>query len=76
MFSECTRGEMDIIPVFGTVVGGSNPSGCTRKKTALAVFLYSIICNLLEGFVEAYLVWCGYRESNPNLVLGKDVFYH
>lgn len=26
----CTRSEMDIIPVFGTVVGGSNPSGCTR----------------------------------------------
>lgn len=27
-----TRGEMDIIPVFGTVVGGSNPSECTREE--------------------------------------------
>ncbi len=26
----CTRSEMDITPVFGTVVGGSNPSGCTQ----------------------------------------------
>lgn len=28
----CTRGEMDIMPVFGTVVGGSNPSGCTKNR--------------------------------------------
>jgi hypothetical protein len=28
-----TRGEMDIITVFGTVVGGSSPSGCTIKFT-------------------------------------------
>ena len=26
-----SRGEMDIIPVFGTVVGGSNPSGSTKS---------------------------------------------
>lgn len=25
----CTHGEMDIITDFGSVVGGSNPSGCT-----------------------------------------------
>ncbi len=25
---------MDIIPVFGTVVGGSNPSGCTSAMRA------------------------------------------
>jgi hypothetical protein len=24
---------MDIIPVFGTVVGGSNPSGGTKKRS-------------------------------------------
>lgn len=22
------------------------------------------------------IIQCGYRESNPNLVLGKDAFYH
>ena len=27
--SQCTHSEMDIIPVFGTVVPGSNPGGCT-----------------------------------------------
>ena len=25
---------------------------------------------------QLVLLWCGYRESNPNLVLGKDAFYH
>lgn len=25
----CTRGEVDIITDFGSVVGGSSPSGCT-----------------------------------------------
>ena len=29
---KCTRSEMDITTVFGTVVGGSNPSGCTRES--------------------------------------------
>ena len=36
----CTRGEMDITTVFGTVVLGSSPSGCTRsleKDTQLRV---------------------------------------
>lgn len=28
----CTRGEKDITTVFGTVVGGSSPSGCTINK--------------------------------------------
>jgi hypothetical protein len=27
----CTHGEMDITTVFGTVIGGSNPSGCTKS---------------------------------------------
>lgn len=27
-----TRGEMDITTVFGTVIGGSNPSECTQEK--------------------------------------------
>lgn len=36
-----TRGEMDITTVFGTVIGGSNPSGCTERKTQTAwVFRY------------------------------------
>jgi hypothetical protein len=26
---------MDITPVFGTVIGGSNPSGCTLTKSRL-----------------------------------------
>lgn len=35
----CTRSEMDIMPVFGTVVGGSNPSGCTKNKESEAELL-------------------------------------
>ncbi len=27
----CTRGEMDITTVFGTVIVGSNPAGCTMR---------------------------------------------
>lgn len=27
----CTRGETDIITVFGTVVSGSSPDGCTKS---------------------------------------------
>ena len=27
---KCTRSEMDIMPAFEAVVGGSNPSGCTN----------------------------------------------
>lgn len=30
--TQSTRGEMDITTVFGTVIGGSNPSGCTREE--------------------------------------------
>ena len=26
--------------------------------------------------ISTRLSTCGYRESNPNLVLGKDAFYH
>lgn len=37
-----TRSEMDIIPVFGTVVGGSNPSGCTKKEKTLIVSVFSL----------------------------------
>lgn len=35
MIAERTRGEMDITTVFGTVVGGSNPSGCTNALITL-----------------------------------------
>lgn len=31
-----TRGEVDIITVFGTVVPGSSPGGCTDLKTKAA----------------------------------------
>lgn len=31
--------------------------------------------NSLFPAVHFYL-WCGYRESDPGLVLGKDAFYH
>lgn len=30
-FLLCTHGEMDITTVFGTVILGSNPGGCTAK---------------------------------------------
>jgi hypothetical protein len=29
---QCTRSEMDIMPAFEAVVGGSNPSGCTKYE--------------------------------------------
>ena len=32
--AHCTRGEMDIITDFGSVVPGSSPGGCTMKKSA------------------------------------------
>ncbi len=32
VYFNCTHGEMDITTVFGTVIGGSNPSGCTKTK--------------------------------------------
>gem|GEM_PF-3058595 len=32
--TKSTRGEMDITAGFGPAVGGSSPSGCTRKKIA------------------------------------------
>ena len=31
------------------------------------------MCELPVSFRNSV---CGYRESNPNLVLGKDAFYH
>ena len=35
--TRCTHGEVDIITVFGTVVLGSSPGGCTEvKEKALA----------------------------------------
>ena len=35
--TRCTHGEVDIITVFGTVVLGSSPGGCTKvKEKALA----------------------------------------
>ena len=37
IFKKSIRGEMDIIPAFEAVVGGSNPSGCTNKILALVV---------------------------------------
>jgi hypothetical protein len=37
MFIHCTRGEMDIIPVFGTVVPGSSPGGCTVKREKIEI---------------------------------------
>ena len=40
----CTRSEMDITTVFRTVVGGSNPSGCTKQ------------CPLVKALFSKYLV--------------------
>lgn len=34
--SKCTHSEMDIMPAFEAVVGGSNPSGCTHNKKLLS----------------------------------------
>ena len=44
----CTRSEMDIIPAFEAVVGGSNPSGCTIDIVLYYGFLFVVI--------EAYFI--------------------
>lgn len=68
---------MDITPVFGTVVGGSNPSGCTNSKveTNLKNLISQIpeqvsyvTKTLEEGGFEAYLVGGCVRD----LVMGRD----
>ncbi len=56
----CTRSEMDITPVFGTVVGGSNPSGCTHEKLSLLSFgrtrkTFSYVMKL-NGKVPGYVI--------------------
>ncbi len=38
MLTTCTRSEMDIITDFGSVVGGSSPSGCTKKTASKGRF--------------------------------------
>ena len=81
MLPPCTRGEMDITTDFGSVIGGSSPSGCTiifsirDSDTIKDVITRSdipkevlAVANALEeaGF-EAYLVGGCVRD----LLLGK-----
>ncbi len=47
----CTHGEMDITTVFGTVIGGSNPSESTRILKA-------------KHYVFRFLNLCSRRDSN------------
>ena len=51
-YFNCTRSEMDITTVFGTVVGGSNPSGCTQCPVLLKN-LYRV--RFLVEYVDNYV---------------------
>jgi hypothetical protein len=65
----CARGEMDITAVFGTVIGGSSPSGRTEICR---------ICILIIGYLlklrytsSKSIVSCGYGLM-VGRVLAKD----
>ncbi len=61
----CTRSEMDIITVFGTVVSGSNPDGCTLVFIRI---LSPIKTFILYSFGDNY-VCIVYKGQNLNDVL-------
>jgi hypothetical protein len=51
--------------------------GQARNKSELASDLISSAAPAKRSLSGGnYFSLCGYRESNPNPVLGKDVFYH
>lgn len=51
--------------------------GQARNKLKLASDLISSAAPAKRSLSRGdYFSLCGYRESNPNLILGKDVFYH
>lgn len=67
---------MDIIPVFGTVVGGSNPSGCTKahmsinqkiEKGSIPIEILNTIETLEKSGFEAFIVGGCVRD----LILGR-----
>ena len=43
MTKSSTRGEMDITTVFGTVIAGSSPAGCTKTKELNTLCLITIV---------------------------------
>ena len=68
---------MDITPVFGTVVGGSNPSGCTNSKvetnlknliSKIPEQVSQVTKTLEDGGFEAYLVGGCVRD----LIMGRE----
>lgn len=69
MIYGCARGETDITTVFGTVIGGSNPSG----RTDFWIFYLKediLIPQFLTSTVH-YGSLCGYRLV-VGRVLAKD----
>jgi hypothetical protein len=54
---DCTHGEVDIITVFGTVVLGSSPGGCTKVKEKTGVKSQSFLLESgrrhFRAFVQA-----------------------
>lgn len=58
----CTHGEMDITTVFGTVIGGSNPSGCTKYGVLCARQRQT--CRARVGEVFSRKLWLT-TEINP-----------
>lgn len=57
-----TRGEMDIIPVFGTVVVGSNPAGCT-----LFFLLHTLYCFSSRVWFSGRMRPCQGRDGSSIL---------
>ena len=71
----CSCGEMDITTVFGTVIGGSNPSGSTkyklfcefRMKFAIPKEVINVVETLQKSGFEAYVVGGSVRD----LIMGR-----
>lgn len=74
MTKPSTRGEMDITTVFGTVIGGSSPSGCTETKS-FKYFRLKITTQNKNTPVWVFLFWCAARENRtPDSSLARTYF--
>ena len=78
LFPHRSRGEMDITTVFGTVVGGSSPSGSTATEQALKTMQNKVKIEKFEIPIEVSRVTKALKEAGfeAYLVGGcvKDMF--
>lgn len=54
MTKSSTRGEMDITTVFGTVIPGSSPGGCTKTKNQIFVVILQYLILLFHNLISGY----------------------